>query len=74
MATPRRGETLIDFLMTMSGVVGAIAVGVFLKRMTPLPFWACILIALPTGMIAGWAVFFGLITGLEKVLSIFQKK
>ena len=57
----RRGETLIDMLMTVViPIVGGIAGSLVLSHFTPLPFWTCILLGIPLGTIAAWLLFLGL--------------
>ena len=54
----RRGETLIDFVMSLSGVLGAAVMIAILSQATSLPKWACFVIGLPLGMIAAWLSMF----------------
>jgi hypothetical protein len=71
----RAGETLIDLLMGfVAPVFGGIAVGLVLIKLTPLPFWACLLIALPVGTIVGWAVMFGIFGLLGRIFDSGRKK
>ena len=50
----RRGETLIDLLITLSGVVGSAVIPIVLLRTTPLPKWVCFIVGIPVGAVVGW--------------------
>ncbi len=53
-------QTLIVLLMEIvAPIVGGIAVALALMSWTPMPTWMCLLIALPTGTVLGWATMIG---------------
>lgn len=54
MTKRRRGETLLDFAVTMSGMLGAGIMPVILIKTTTFPIWASFLIGIPSGTIVGW--------------------
>ena len=70
----RRGATLVDILMTISGIVGCIAVTILLKEMTPLPFWACFVIGFPTGLIVGWLGGAAFMMSLGRAMEFFGRR
>lgn len=56
----RRGETLIEVLMTyVVPVIGMSVLIAVLRHFTALPFWACALIGIPVGTIAAWLLVLG---------------
>ena len=55
-------KTLIEVLMeVVAPIVGGIAVSITLRTWTPMPTWACVLIALPVGTVLGWLAMIGVI-------------
>ncbi len=65
-------KTLIELLMeVVAPIVGGIAVALVLRTLTPLPTWACVLIALPIGTVLGWVT---MIAAFVMVGSLFDSK
>ena len=66
----RRGETLIDLLMsTVLPIVGGITAGLLLRSFTSLPFWACLLIGIPVGTVTAWLLFVGFALLFHKAIT-----
>jgi hypothetical protein len=52
-----RGLDIMSAVMTVIQIAGMAVTAVVLKRLTPLPFWACCVLGFPLF----WAVFMGVI-------------
>ena len=63
-------KTLIELLMeVVAPIAGGITVAFVLQIYTPMPTWACVLIALPIGTVLGWL---GMIVLIVCVGSVVQ--
>ena len=68
-------KTLIEMLMeVVAPIVGGIAVAVALRTLTPMPKWACIIIALPAGTVLGWLAMIGLIVVVGSVINTIKTR
>lgn len=68
-------KTLIEMLMeVVAPIVGGIAVAVTLRTWTPLPTWACVIIALPVGTVLGWLVMICLIVVVGSAIDTITKR
>lgn len=75
MMTGSQDKTLIEWLFeVVAPIVGGVIVGVALHKSTTLPFWACILIAMPIGTILAWAALFGMFYMLELIARVIGGK
>jgi hypothetical protein len=73
-ARHRSGETLIDLLMSwVVPIVGMTAGTMVLKSWTPLPLWACALIAMPFGILAQVMVL-GIFFLLDRIFGSGRKQ
>ena len=46
----------MSVVMTLIQIAGLAMTTVFLKRFTPLPFWACFVLAIPLFLLLFWGV------------------
>jgi len=54
----RAGVDLIDLIMYPVQIVGMAVVIILLKRFTPLPFWACMIIGIPLFFAVFWGALY----------------
>ena len=68
-------KTLIELLMeVVAPIAGGITVGIVLRAWTPMPTWACVLIALPIGTVLGWLGMIGMIVFVGSVAQAITKR
>ena len=68
-------KTLIELLMeVVAPIAGGITVGIVLLTWTPLPIWACVLIALPIGTVIGWLGMIGMIVCVGSVVQAITNR
>ncbi len=58
-------ELLLEYVVPF---IGAISMALILRSCSPLPRWACIVIAIPVGTIGGWLVVLGPLVLLDRMI------